>query len=242
MRQFQFALAALLILTGAVAAPAAAAAAESATATGESSDDMISQQLEHELAKLKQLTKDLDVAEEATKEERRIKRKAAEESNARSKTSPRALPAPVDQELVPIARFKGAEALPGTEEEFANCLYMLGKYAAALKAYKVILESTSATPEAKGWALLQAGHCQRRLGETSAAQTAYLEVISANPDGHWAEEAGWWMAQVKWQLLWGRPIAASKPTRGANQPPRTNEPDGANTPSGPPAENPGRAE
>ena len=231
MRQFRSILAAVLVIAGAAAAPGADAAAK---ATGKTDASDIARQLEREIAKLGQLTKVLARTEEQASRapEPESGQEAVASTAPRARTAPAALPAGTDPALVPISRFKGEEAISGTEEEFANCLYTLGRYAAALKGYKVILEST-ATPDAKGWAGLQIGHCQRRLGKAGAAQAAYMEVISARPDGRWAEEAGWWMAQVKWQLLWARPIAAAGPLPPPAQQPPTKSPAGAETGRGP---------
>jgi len=218
MKAFPPILAAILMIVVATSAvPGADAPAKAPVMADEGN---IAHQLEAEIAKLEQLTRTLARVREQTSKTPEPEEKAVIKPDPGPVTARRAVPDRMDPAPVPVAGFKGREAISGTEEEFANCLYALGRYAAALNAYKVILES-AATDDAKGWAGLQIGHCRRRLGNASAAQAAYMAVISNKPEGPWADEAGWWMAQVKWQLLWARPIAAAGPESPSDQQPGT---------------------
>ena len=103
---------------------------------------------------------------------------------------------------------------PGTEEEFANALFALGRYDQALAIYQQIIES-GPEPEKKAWTCLQLGNCQRRSGDFVGALKTYANLMADSPDSFWAEEASWWSGQIKWRLLWNealRPEVAERPS------------------------------
>jgi len=109
-------------------------------------------------------------------------------------------PAPRKEAPGPSVQEVPEGPVPGAEEAFANTLYALGQYRKARDMYRRLAQE-GGSEDRTAWALLQAGHCARRMGDNLAANEAYEECMNRFPKSPWAKEAAWWSGHVKWLTL-----------------------------------------
>ena len=92
----------------------------------------------------------------------------------------------------------------------ADVLYRLGRYEEARGLYQALAQQPNAAESDRTWALLQAGHCCRRLGDFDAAIALFQQILTDYPDSPWSKgHVAWALRAAQWDKRWGRPAPES---------------------------------
>lgn len=89
-------------------------------------------------------------------------------------------------------------------------LFRLGRYAEARSVYEALAKQPNAAEDDRAWALLQAGHCCRRLGDFDSAIAHFQQIVNDYPDSPWSKgHVAWALRATHWDKRWGRPAPES---------------------------------
>lgn len=87
----------------------------------------------------------------------------------------------------------------------AEVFYGMGEYKKALKMYKSLAKNTPNVTDFI-WAQFQIANCYRNVKELDKAAKEYQNFINKYPDSFWADQASWYIEDVKWWKKWNKRV------------------------------------
>jgi len=163
------------------------------------------ERLEREKARLAELQTELQNTQGDGDEKDRGEGRGARDEGKAAGTKPSG-PVPSASGPVPPASSLLAHPSLGA----ADVLFRLGRYAEARSVYEALAKQPNAAEDDRAWALLQAGHCCRRLGDFDSAIAHFQQIVNDYPDSPWSKgHVAWALRATHWDKRWGRPAPES---------------------------------
>jgi TolA-binding protein len=95
-----------------------------------------------------------------------------------------------------IKRYKNSYLLPFAYQSLGLVYEQLGKYKEAINIYQKLLDKKRRVFNAS-YCKLSIARCYEALGEYKSAKETYKEILTVYPDSAWAEEAKFFLEQLK---------------------------------------------
>ena len=127
-----------------------------------------------------------------------------------------------DGEVVKKAHIEDDE-LSGEEDikydnpfDSAEVFYEMGEFKKALNMYKSLANNTPNVADFI-WAQFQIANCYRNMKELDKAAKNYQEFINKYPDSFWADQASWYIEDVKWWKKWNSKVRSNDKSLSLSQ-------------------------